>query len=101
MSLDKAIKYGKEHRKPYRGAKLIDYTCRNHGACPWCTGNRTYSHKKADLISREKSVAWYEEMYGKLYSPFETSAEFLLDEKGKKETPDNTYLYGGDWSGLA
>ena len=31
MSLDKAILYGKERRRPYTGAKAIDRTCRNHG----------------------------------------------------------------------
>lgn len=39
MSLDKAIKSGKEHRKPYRKAKAVDKTCRNHGGCPYCEGN--------------------------------------------------------------
>ena len=34
MSLDKAIEHGKEHRKPYRGAKAVDKTCRNHGGRP-------------------------------------------------------------------
>ena len=46
MSLDKAIEHGKEHRKPYRGSKVIDPSCRNHGGCPWCEGNRLYSAKK-------------------------------------------------------
>ena len=46
MSLDKAIEHGKEKRKPYRGSKAIDHTCRNHGGCPWCEGNRT--HKFCD-----------------------------------------------------
>lgn len=46
MSLDKAIKYGKEHRKPYTGSKAFDCTCRNHGSCPCCQGNRAYSTKK-------------------------------------------------------
>lgn len=45
MSLDKAIAHGKEHRKPYRGAKAIDGTCRNHGGCPWCEGNRKYKFR--------------------------------------------------------
>ena len=36
MSLDKAIEHGKEKRKPYRGAKAVDKSCRNHGDCPWC-----------------------------------------------------------------
>ena len=46
MSLDKAIEHGKEHRKPYRGGKAIDHTCRNHGGCPWCEGNRLHKHKR-------------------------------------------------------
>ena len=46
MSLDKAIEHGKEHRKPYRGSKAIDPSCRNHGGCPWCEGNRLYRTKK-------------------------------------------------------
>lgn len=40
MTLDKAIEHGKEHRKQYRGSKAIDKTCRNHGGCPCCEGNR-------------------------------------------------------------
>lgn len=43
MSLDKAIKSGKERRKPYRKAKAVDKTCRNHGGCPYCEGNRKHS----------------------------------------------------------
>lgn len=42
MSLNKAIQHGKEHRKPYRGGKAIDKTCRNHGGCPACLSNRMH-----------------------------------------------------------
>ena len=52
MSLDKAIKHGKEHRKPYTGSKAIDGTCRNHGGCPWCEENR--KHKFRDKRPKEK-----------------------------------------------
>lgn len=48
MSLDKAIKHGKEHRKPYRKAKAVDATCRNHGSCPYCRGNRLYQRTKEE-----------------------------------------------------
>ena len=48
MSLDKAIEHGKEKRKPYRGEKSIDATCRNHGSCPWCKGNRMHGNKKRE-----------------------------------------------------
>lgn len=49
MSLNKSITHGKEHRKPYRGAKAIDRTCRNHGSCEWCKENRTHKNDKREL----------------------------------------------------
>lgn len=49
MSLDKAIKYGKEKRKPYRGVKAIACGCRNHGSCEYCKENRLHKFKKSAL----------------------------------------------------
>lgn len=46
MSLDKSILSGEEHRKPYRGAKAVDSTCRNHGSCPYCQAGRRHKYKK-------------------------------------------------------
>ena len=46
MTLNKAIEYGKEHRKKYTGSKAIDKSCRNNGGCEWCKGNRMYQSKK-------------------------------------------------------
>lgn len=46
--LDKAIKHGKEKRKPYYGAKAIDHTCRNHGSCDYCKSNRLHSTRKRE-----------------------------------------------------
>ena len=56
MSLRKAIEHGKEHRKPYQGAKDVDRTCRNHGSCPWCRENRSYKNLKraGSMDDREK-----------------------------------------------
>ena len=51
MALDKAIEHGKEHRKPWSGkdrSKNFDKTCRNHGSCDYCRGNRMYSALKAE-----------------------------------------------------
>ena len=53
MSLDKAIEHGKEKRKPYRGAKAIDCTCRNHGSCTWCRDNRLHKRLKNEEASRQ------------------------------------------------
>lgn len=55
MSFHKAIKSGKEHRveygtknQPY--CKAVDYTCRNHGTCPYCMNTRTYKNKSKEKI---------------------------------------------------
>lgn len=49
MGLEKAIEHGKEKRKSYKGAKAVDHTCRNHGSCEWCKGNRSYENCKKEL----------------------------------------------------
>lgn len=67
MSLDKAIKSGKEHRKPYTGSKAIDCTCRNHGGCPCCEGNR--KHKFRDKHPAEEEESWNDKD-GDEYAPY-------------------------------
>ena len=42
MSLDQAIKHGKEKRRPYHGAKARDPWCRNHGYCWICREDRLH-----------------------------------------------------------
>lgn len=67
MSLDKAIKSGKEHRRPYRGAKAISCSCRNHGTCIYCELNRMYNTRKKlekisyDLLTFDEESAIIEE----------------------------------------
>ena len=54
MSLDKAIKSGKEHRKPYYKSERFDATCRPHGNCPYCKSNRLHKHRKKLLTIKEQ-----------------------------------------------
>lgn len=54
MSLDKAIKHGKEHRKEYHGAKAVDPSCRNHGNCGWCQESRMHKHKKKEQAMEDR-----------------------------------------------
>ena len=58
MALDKAIKYGKEHRKEYFGSKAFDPSCRCGGTCEWCRANRLYKNKKRlqKMLDKEKEV---------------------------------------------
>ena len=51
MSLEQAIKHGKEKRKPYRGAKAVDGWCKNHGICWIC--RRNHLHKR--MVEQIKS----------------------------------------------
>ncbi len=60
MSLDKAIKYGKEHRKPYYDSREFDRTCRNHGSDSYATEGRLHNRKKRENAAEAK-VADYEE----------------------------------------
>lgn len=53
MSLDKAIISGKEHRKPYKGAKATVRSCRNHGRCCYCRYGRLHNTKKAIRKAQE------------------------------------------------
>lgn len=58
MGMEKAITSGKEHRKPFRGAKAVDATCRNHGSCPYCRSNRLHKSQaekdRSDYLLKEK-----------------------------------------------
>lgn len=54
MGLEKAIKYGKEKRKPYRGSKAFDNLCRNNNWCPVCKGNRTHKNTKRILSLKDQ-----------------------------------------------
>lgn len=54
MGLEKGIENGREHRKRYTNSKAFDYSCRNHGGCAWCEGNRLYkTRRKEEEFSRE------------------------------------------------
>jgi hypothetical protein len=59
MSLEKAIIHKKEKRKPYRGSKAFDCSCRNHGSCGYCEGNRTLFDRKARLRVSDQVDEWF------------------------------------------
>jgi hypothetical protein len=54
MSLDKAIEHGKEKRKPYKGSKRFDRSCRNHGNCGYCKNDRTFEHKRKSFAAQDQ-----------------------------------------------
>lgn len=52
--LDKGIKSGKEHRKPYRKSARFDRTCRPGGTCEYCPANRAIQQRKAEASAESK-----------------------------------------------
>jgi hypothetical protein len=54
MSLEKAVKHGKEKRRGYYGSQAFDHSCRPHGGCPYCENNRKFS----DQVDRIKADKW-------------------------------------------
>ena len=63
MSLDKAIEHGKEWRKPYRGSRAFDSSCRNHGDCPYCECGRKHANLRRTERAREEWPTTIEEFY--------------------------------------
>jgi hypothetical protein len=63
MSLEKAIEYRKEKRKPYRGSKRWDHTCRNHGSCSYCENNRTIQSKREMDRASDQETELYTSCY--------------------------------------
>lgn len=62
VALDKTIRAGKEHRRPWTGkdkSKNVDETCRNHGSCEECRQNRLYQTRK-EAEKADVSVKEYE-----------------------------------------
>jgi len=59
MSLEKAIIHKKERRKPYRGSKAFDCSCRNHGSCGYCESNRTIFDKRARAKTEGQVDEWF------------------------------------------
>jgi len=54
MSMERSINSGKDRRKPYRGSESVDSSCRNHGSCPWCKGNRKHKNiRRSPILSEE------------------------------------------------
>ena len=61
MSLEKAIKYKKEKRKPYTGAKSVCQSCRNHGGEDWSLNNRIHKYRKKETIAKNKMTDYLTE----------------------------------------
>jgi hypothetical protein len=38
-------------KQAYRKSRRFDKTCRNHGSCDYCKGNRLYSSNKRNIES--------------------------------------------------
>lgn len=55
MGLEKAIEHGKEKRKQYYGSKSFDRSCRNHGDCNYCKGNRLHSSDKREMAAEQRA----------------------------------------------
>jgi len=55
MSFDKHYPRRKDWRRNYeKRCERYDATCRPHGGCPWCLGNRRHADKKRKLSTDEQ-----------------------------------------------
>lgn len=84
MAMHKAIAHGKEKRAEYRGCKFADRTCRNHGSCNYCKGNRLYNvNKRLDMAAEKMLETEMNRPAEELLKPLdaEVSEGFLFAQK--------------------
>jgi hypothetical protein len=48
MAFDNNYPNRKDKRQAYRKSKAFDRSCRNHGGCPYCEGNRLFTNKRRE-----------------------------------------------------
>jgi hypothetical protein len=65
MSLEKAIHFGKEYRKPYYRASSVSSSCRPHGGCPICLSNRIHSNLVRMMVADETADDIYYPIKGR------------------------------------
>ena len=97
MSLDKSIAHGKERRKPYRGSKAIDPTCRNHGGCPWCEENRKHKFRDKEGECVRKEVHYFADDG----TEFDTEEECLEYERTFKDQITAVRFFDDDYDELS
>lgn len=54
MGFEKAIEHGKTKRHAYHGPKAVDASCRNHGGCPTCGGNRRHHNTVREMAADDQ-----------------------------------------------
>ena len=57
MAFDTNYPNRKDRRKPFRKAKAVDRTCRNHGSCPYCQAGVEYKRAAADPADLDEQLA--------------------------------------------
>lgn len=48
-------------KQPYRGSRRFDRSCRNHGSCGYCFGNRMHNHHKKEMAARHELEEYQQE----------------------------------------
>ena len=59
----------KRKRRYYTGAKAVCRSCRNHGACPWCLGNRTIGTIRTRALADAAIVDWQQQQIVRRQEP--------------------------------
>lgn len=98
MSLEKAIKHGKEKRKRYYNSGEVDASCRPHGGCPYCEGNRLFATKKAKMHANKTEQE--NEFFGYWNIPGPEDALMSVEEELIDKMGFDVYIdiYKDDWS---
>lgn len=58
MSFDTDYPNRKDRRKPFRRSASFDRSCRNHGDCDYCQGNRTHRNLRRAPVLTDEEREW-------------------------------------------
>jgi hypothetical protein len=99
MSLDNAVKHGKEHRKPWYRSARYDAGCRPNGGCDWCEGNRLY-HVKMIRERAADDLKFDNPTRPEFWNDPQLSADVSAHTHMTDQEYDDylAYKYGDDWS---
>jgi hypothetical protein len=77
MSFDKDYPNRKDWRRPYYKSKAFDRSCRNHGDCDWCRGDKLHQLKK----EKERIESFFEN---------QSEEQMIIGLSGKKKSGKDT-----------
>ncbi len=72
-------------KNPYRGSKVFDRSCRNHGSCNWCECQRLFKRRQVEEEADEQLKEYYDvNLYHYSHDEYNDTCFICYDEDSFK-----------------